>query len=222
MVTLLMERIVSKSSKKLGKSARALLQNVQSLMEKAGWNQAEFARKLKVAPTNVSNYLSGKNLPTIDSLEEIADVFGVSVAELFKADVSPEPRIYKADLPETVRVEIANVRAEVATGNAKLKDEINQMLLPFLAKLKGELGVEEVVVRAVPKEKLSSFLSAFLRDAGLSADFYLLLDKNADTETLRVEFLREVGKALLSADESTAAKAKKVISELADSKGRKK
>lgn len=210
-----MERLVSKSSKKLGKAAKALLHNLPLLMEKAGWNQAELARKLKVAPTNVSNYLSGKNLPTIESLEEIADVFGITVAELFKTDQTPEPRVYKTELPDAVR-------AEIAAGNSKLRDEINDMLLPFLAKLKGEMSVEEVVVRTVPKEKLSAFLNAFLRDVGLSADFYVLLDKNADTETLRIEFLREIAQALLSSNESLATKAKKVIAELSTAKGKKK
>lgn len=190
------------------------MKNIDSLMKKAGWNQAEFARKLKVAPTNVSNLMNGKNLPSVDTLEQIADVYGVSVAELFQSDSTPEPRVYKAELPDAVR-------AEIEAGNARLKNEINDMLLPFLKKLKGELGVEEVVVRSIPKEKLSSFLSAFLRDVGLSADFYLLLDKNADSETLRIEFLREIGQALLSDDE-TAAKAKKIIAELSGPKGRKK
>ncbi len=196
-----------KTPKKLGKTAKILIGNIHALMDKAGWSQAEFARKLKVAPTNISNYLSGKNLPTVESLEEIANVFGVSVAELFQSHEKPEPRVYKTELPDAVR-------AEITAGNAKLKDEINGMLLPFLAKLKVELGVEEVLVQPIPKEKISGFLNSFLREVGLSADFYRLLDKNADAETLRVEFLREIAQALLSSDGSIATKAKKVIMEL--------
>lgn len=197
----------------MSKYSKILIKNIAALLEKSGMNQSQLAVKLKIKPGAVNNWMNGKNVPSLDSIGEIATVFGVSIAELLQDNKSPEPNI--VELPTAVKMAIEK-------GNAKLKDEINEMLTPFLAKLKGELGVEEVVVRAVPKEKLSSFLSAFLRDVGLSADFYLLLDKNSDSETLRVEFLREIAQALLSADESTAAKAKKIIAELASSKGRKK
>lgn len=175
-------------------------------------NQSQLALKLKVAPGNVNNWLNGKNVPSLESIEDIANVFKVSLSELFQTEDTPKPRV---ELPDTVRDAIER-------GNTKLKDEINQMLSPFLTRLKDELGVEEVVVKTVPKEKLSGFLNAFLRDVGLSADFYLLLDRGADNETLRLEFLREIGQALLSSDESTAARAKKVIAELVGSKVRKK
>lgn len=176
-------------------------------------NQSQLAAKLKTKPGAVNNWMNGKNVPSLDSIGEIAAVFGISLAELLQAEETPEPNI--VELPTAVKMAIEE-------GNAKLKDEINEMLLPFLSKLKGELGVEEVIVRPVPKEKLSGFLNSFLREVGFSADFYRLLDKNADSETLRIEFLREIGQALLSADEATAAKAKKIITELAGSKGRKK
>lgn len=182
-------------------------------MDKAGLNQSQLAAKLGIAPGTVNNYLNGKNVPTLDSIGDIADAFGVSVAVLVSDNEPPEPNI--VELPEAVKLAIEK-------GNAKLKDDILETLSPFLAKLKGELGVEEVVVRTVPKEKLSAFLNAFLRDVGLSADFYVLLDKNADTETLRIEFLREIAQALLSSNESLATKAKKVIAELSSAKGKKK
>lgn len=168
-------------------------------------SQTKLAGRLKVAPGNVNNWMNGKNIPSLESIEDIAGVFGVSAADLLRDGPAPKPNI--VELPEAVKLAIE-------MGNAKLKDDILETLSPFLAKLKGELGVEEVVVRTVPKEKLSAFLNAFLRDVGLSADFYRLLDKNADAETLRVEFLREIGFALMHSDGSISAKAKKVILEL--------
>ncbi len=182
-------------------------------MEKAGLNQSQLAVKLGIAPGTVNNYLNGKNVPTLDSIGDIADVFGVSISELLSDEAPPQPNI--VELPAAVKMAIEK-------GNAKLKDEINEMLLPFLAKLKSDLGVEEVVVQPIPKEKLAVFLNSFLREVGLSADFYRLLDKNADAETLRVEFLREIAQALLSSDGSVAAKAKKVILELSGTGSKEK
>ena len=197
----------------MSKYSKILIKNISALLQKSKMNQSQLAAKLKTKPGAVNNWMNGKNVPSLDSIGEIAAVFGISLAELLQAEETPEPNI--VELPTAVKMAIEE-------GNAKLKDEINEMLLPFLSKLKGELGVEEVIVRPVPKEKLSGFLNSFLREVGFSADFYRLLDKNADSETLRIEFLREIGQALLSADEATAAKAKKIITELAGSKGRKK
>lgn len=197
----------------MSKYSKILIKNISALLQKSKMNQSQLAAKLKTKPGAVNNWMNGKNVPSLDSIGEIAAVFGISLAELLQAEETPEPNI--VELPTAVKMAIEE-------GNAKLKDEINEMLLPFLSRLKGELGVEEVIVRPVPKEKLSGFLNSFLREVGFSADFYRLLDKNADSETLRIEFLREIGQALLSADESTAAKAKKIIAELAGSKGRKK
>lgn len=183
-------------------------------MKSAGdMSQTKLAGRLKVAPGNVNNWLNGKNIPSLESIEDIADVFGVSVADLLRDGPPPKPNI--VELPDAVKMAIKE-------GNAKLKDEINGMLLPFLAKLKVELGVEEVVVQPIPKEKLAVFLNSFLREVGLSADFYRMLDKNADAETLRVEFLREIAQALLSSDGAVAMKAKKVISELSGNGSKEK
>lgn len=55
---------------------------IRELREKKGLTQAEVAEKLFVSDKTVSKWENGKGYPDITLLEAIADVFGVSVAEL--------------------------------------------------------------------------------------------------------------------------------------------
>ena len=71
-------------------------------MEKAGWNQAELARKLSWQPQHLSNYMTGTE-PGLDKIAEIAAVFGVSVAELLDSKTPPEPRIERTSLSEEMK-----------------------------------------------------------------------------------------------------------------------
>lgn len=170
----------------MAKSAKILINNLKGLLDKAGWSQADLARKLKVAPTNVSNWFQGKNTPSVETLEQIAEVFGVTVAALFSTDEVPEPRVHveKIELPDAIR-------NEIQSENAKLLAKITEKLGPVLSALQAE-GVEEVVVREAPKDKLQAFFNRLLRDPGFSGDFYKLVDEGADYASLRKLLLKEL------------------------------
>lgn len=163
---------------------------MKALLDQAGWSQADLARKLKVATSNVSNWFKGKNTPSLETLDEIADVFGVTVAELLSSSEKPKPRVHveKVELPEAIR-------ETIKSENEKLLAQINEHLLPIIANLQAQ-GAEEVVVREIPKDKLQVFFNKLLReDPGLSADFYSLVDRGADHKTLLKAFLQELQSA---------------------------
>jgi transcriptional regulator with XRE-family HTH domain len=196
----------------MSKYTKLLIKNINTLMKTAGLNQSQLAVKLGIAPGNVNNWLNGKNVPSVETLASIADVFGVTVAELFKMDSPPEPRM---ELPDTIRDAIHE-------GNAKLLQQINQKLGPVLTALGRDHGAEEIVFRNVPKEKLSEFINHLLHDPGLTADFYRLLDEGADDETLRLEFLSDLIRGILDTKGPLAIKVKKLMQELAaEGKGKK-
>jgi transcriptional regulator with XRE-family HTH domain len=185
------------------------MKNVQILIKKAGWSQTELANRTGIARPNLNNYLNGKITPSVDSVGLIAEAFGVNVSELFNTDEVPEPRVEK--LPEAIQKAIKN-------ENVKLTQELIQRLAPIFSKLQREEGVEEIIIKEVPREKLSQFINAWLRDPGLSADFYKLLDEGADDELLRNEFMREVAVGQLSAGGTVAKKARKLLKETLDDK----
>lgn len=168
------------------KGSKILINNLKGLLKKAGWSQADLARKLKVATSNVSNWFIGKNTPSVDTLDDIADVLGVTVADLFATNETPEPRVHveKVELPDAIRNEIHE-------GNAKLLAQITEKLGPVLSALEAA-GAEEVIVREAPKDKLQVFFNRLLREPGLSGDFYKLVDEGTDYSTLRKALLKEL------------------------------
>jgi len=170
----------------VAKGSKILINNLKGLLEKADWSQADLARKLKVATSNVSNWFIGKNTPSVDTLDDIADVFGVTVADLFATKEIPEPRVHveKVELPDVIRNEIHE-------GNAKLLAQITEKIGPVLSALQAA-GAEEVVVREAPKDKLQAFFNRLLRDPGFSGDFYKLVDEGADYALIRKTLLKEL------------------------------
>ena len=60
-----------------------LKERVKVLLKARGITQAELAEKIGVQGGTLSNAISGRYSPTLDTLERIAEALGVSVAELF-------------------------------------------------------------------------------------------------------------------------------------------
>lgn len=49
----------------------------------AGLTQADLAEKINVKQASISLWESGENVPTTDKLPALAEIFGVSISELF-------------------------------------------------------------------------------------------------------------------------------------------
>lgn len=57
--------------------------NIAKYRESAGMSQKEFAKRLGVAPSRVSNWETYANCPTIDILFEVCEVLGVSINDIY-------------------------------------------------------------------------------------------------------------------------------------------
>lgn len=64
-------------------SREVLIQNIKAYRENAGLTQAAFAARLKVNPVTVSGWETGRKEPSFAILDAIADIFGVTVSDLF-------------------------------------------------------------------------------------------------------------------------------------------
>lgn len=65
--------------------------NIGKYRELSGMNQKEFARRLGVSPSRVSNWEQGANCPTIDILFEVCDVLNVSINDIY--GIYPDAKI---------------------------------------------------------------------------------------------------------------------------------
>ncbi len=68
-----------------GRERRALAQNVKRLRSQRGWTQRELARRSRVSRITISR-IENENepAPRVETLERLAEAFGVSLAELFR------------------------------------------------------------------------------------------------------------------------------------------
>lgn len=57
--------------------------NITKYREQAGLSQKEFAKRLGVAPSRVSNWETYANCPTIDILFDVCEVLGVSINDIY-------------------------------------------------------------------------------------------------------------------------------------------
>ena len=59
------------------------------LRKAAGFSQEELGNRLNVARQTVSKWELGETTPEMDKLEELSNIFGISIDELVKDDVIP-------------------------------------------------------------------------------------------------------------------------------------
>lgn len=66
-------------------------QRFKGLRLKSGLTQAEVAEKLNLTNRAVGAWESGRSRPRLDKLQQLADLFGVTVAELMGEEAEPVP-----------------------------------------------------------------------------------------------------------------------------------
>lgn len=79
-----------------------LSEKIQSLRTDQEWSQGDLAERLDVSRQSVSKWETGQSVPDLDKIIKIADLFGISVDELVRDEVRPEPP--KAE-PQVIYVE---------------------------------------------------------------------------------------------------------------------
>ena len=68
-----------------------LSQTIYTLRTAKGLSQLELAEQLEVSRQSVSKWETGQSVPDLDKLIKLADLFGISVDELVRADAQPTP-----------------------------------------------------------------------------------------------------------------------------------
>ena len=85
----------------------AMRLKIRELREEAQLTQTELAKQLSTSQRNVSNWETGANEPDLSAVMRLADVFGVSLDELFGRDVSvqdtQEPNVLDRLLVKKIR-----------------------------------------------------------------------------------------------------------------------
>lgn len=77
---------------------RIFAQNLVRLLEANHISQIEFANKIGVAASSVSNWCNGDKMPRMDKIEWMAQFFNVPVTQLLEQDAQPEIDMSEVDI----------------------------------------------------------------------------------------------------------------------------
>jgi transcriptional regulator with XRE-family HTH domain len=58
--------------------------NLRRLMDQRGWNQVELARRSGVSQTMIGKVLRGESVPTVDTVEALANAFKLEALEFMR------------------------------------------------------------------------------------------------------------------------------------------
>ncbi len=72
---------------------KAFADNLRRLRLEKGYTQEQLAQKLDVAPQSVSRWECGTTLPDVMMLPALAQIYGVTVNDLYREDVKPYPNL---------------------------------------------------------------------------------------------------------------------------------
>ena len=75
---------------------------IKSLRKKAGLTQEELANAINISPHFLSRIENGKEKPSLDTIEKIAETLDVSVYDLFKFDT--QSKTYKENYDKKISV----------------------------------------------------------------------------------------------------------------------
>jgi transcriptional regulator with XRE-family HTH domain len=117
-------------------------QNLRYLRKLRGWTQEEFANKLNIKRSLLGAYEEERAEPRIDVLEQVGDMFKLTLDDLLRKDISEQKGTYlskrRALKMASTRTEIPFVPVKAAAGylagyaDPEFIDELNTFTLPML------------------------------------------------------------------------------------------
>jgi transcriptional regulator with XRE-family HTH domain len=117
-------------------------QNLRYLRKLRGWTQEEFANKLNIKRSLLGAYEEERAEPRIDVLEQVGDMFKLTLDDLLRKDLSEQKGSYlskrRALKRAGTRTEIPFVPVKAAAGylagyaDPEFIDELNTFTLPML------------------------------------------------------------------------------------------
>ena len=118
-------------------------QNLRYLRKLRGWTQEEFATKLSIKRSLLGAYEEERAEPRIDVLEQVGDMFKLTLDDLLRKDLSEQKGTYlskrRALKLVGTRTEIPFVPVKAAAGylagyaDPEFIDELNTFTLPMLS-----------------------------------------------------------------------------------------
>lgn len=76
------------------KPSELLRLHLKDLLDRSDISQAELARRLEVPASVISRWIAGDVTPTVDTIESIAGVFGLTASQILATETTP-PKISK-------------------------------------------------------------------------------------------------------------------------------
>ncbi len=111
--------------------------NIARLRREHNMKQDELAEMLDVTPQAVSKWENGASMPDIALLPKLANIFGVTIDDLFGADRTPEPDVQMVPPEKRKSFDEMILRVRVQDGG----DKVNVNLPLPLVKLALEIGM---------------------------------------------------------------------------------
>ena len=56
---------------------------LKSNMDQFGMNQTDIAKRLNISKQTVSDWMNGKKFPRVDKMQQLADIFGVLLSDMY-------------------------------------------------------------------------------------------------------------------------------------------
>lgn len=110
----------------------AIHTKIKDLRKEKGWSQKELAGKLDMHPVNMTKLEKGQNMPSVDTLIRMSDVFNVSIDYLLSDEVMQKGSAILQDK------ELLEAFAKVERMDDKNKILIKEFLDAFI--IKQQLG----------------------------------------------------------------------------------
>jgi len=99
------------------------VERLNELMQINGFNQVALEKVSGIRHTNISDFLSGKHLPSYDNIIKLSEVFNCSIDFLLgKAEFSSEESFYS---PPTFSIRLRQILKENGVSQEKLKKDLN-------------------------------------------------------------------------------------------------
>lgn len=83
--------------------------NIQSAIDRHGTTKAELARKMEVAPSYITQLVSGQSSPSMKMLDKLADLIGCKRWEFFLDEIKSDPHGVERFIDEMDRDEVARI-----------------------------------------------------------------------------------------------------------------
>lgn len=64
-------------------------ERIRQLRKRRGWRQEDLAKRMNISRVEVSNYECGKRKPPIDRIQQMASIYGISVAGILDEEIPP-------------------------------------------------------------------------------------------------------------------------------------